>query len=175
MTVDVFLRFFPFICMQHLFSVTSRDTWKVIWWIRRGCSGGNANSSMQLSVTSSSLSVTSTKLLWYRIFEIPGREKQRGFFVALSLPSWGFGFLFVRLTWSHPTAAHQPHWALAQRGMAPYTSPCRRCSLVCTETLVCLQRKSKGDDFFISCWKWGTDIHLCIKSHCLLLFFLLWE
>lgn len=124
-------RFLPFICMQHLFPLTSKETWKVIWWIRRGYLGGNENNSTRLSVTSSSLSVTSTKLLWYRIFEMPGREKQRGFCVVLSFPPWGFGFLLVGLTRSHPTAAHPQRRALAWRGLTLqelqfglYRNPC---------------------------------------------------
>lgn len=102
MTVDGFLCSVPYFCMQHLFPLRSEETWKVIWWIRRHYLGGNENKSMQLSVASSSLSVTSTKLLLHRIFEMPGKEKQRDICGARSLPPWGFRFLFVGLTRSYP-------------------------------------------------------------------------
>lgn len=154
-------RFLLFICVQHLFPLTSRETWKAIWWIRRGYLGGNENKSTQLSVTSSSLSVTSTKLLWYRIFEMPGREKQRGFCVALSFPPWGFGFLFAGLTWRYPTAAQQPlhgwGWLLTPHlAGAPVWSVLKP---------LYAPRETKGHYFLISCWKWRTRINLSKKYH----------
>lgn len=73
---------------------------------------------MQLSVASSSLSLTSIKLLLYRIFEMPGKEKQ-----STTFPPWGFGFLFVGLTWSYPAAVHQQPGALAHG--EDWLPPCR--------------------------------------------------
>lgn len=146
MTVDDFLCSVPFFCMQHLFPLRSEETWKMIWWIRRHYLGGNENKSMQLSVASSSLSVTSTKLLLYRIFEMPGEEKQRDFCAAQSFPPWGFGFLFVGLTWSYPAAVHQQPGAPAHGGS--WLSPCRSSSLACTKILWA-PRKTKEDSFFI--------------------------
>lgn len=96
---------------------------------------------MQLSVASSSLSVTSTKLLLYRIFEMPGKEKQRDFCAARSFPPWGFGLLFVGLTRSCPAAVHQ------QPVEGGRLSPCRSSTLAWTKTPAGSQKNKRG--FFL--------------------------
>lgn len=147
MTVDGFLCSVPYFCMQHLFPLRSEETWKVIWWIRRHYLGGNENKSMQLSVASSSLSVTSTKLLLHRIFEMPGKEKQRDICGARSLPPWGFGFLFVGLTRSYPAILAHGWGAGSHLAGAP---------LWPVPKLLRAPRKTKEDSFFILWWKWRT-------------------
>lgn len=102
---------------------------------------------MQLSVASSSLSVTSTKLLLYRIFEMPGKEKQRDFCASRSFPPWGFGFLFVGLTQSSPAAVHQQPGALAHRGGCSHLAGTPDFPV---PKLLCAPRKTKEDSFFIS-------------------------
>lgn len=123
---------------------------------------------MQLSVASSSLSVTSTKLLLYRIFEMPGKEKQRDFCAARSFPPWGFGFLFVGLTRSYPAAVHQQPGALAHGG--GWLSPCGSSSLACTTTCVHSQKNKRG--FFLHFMMEMKNRH---KSQASYLHSLLWK
>lgn len=161
MTVDAFLCSVPYFCMQHLFPLRSKVTWKVTWWIRRRYLGGNENKSLQLFKQSLLLLQA---FLWLVLscyctgfLRCQGR-KNKGISVqhkvfhpgVLDSCLWGWCSATPLLSTSSleplPVAGAGSHLAGAPGW------PVRK--------LCCAPRKTQENDFFILWWKWRTGIHL---------------